>query len=181
MDFTNGAQLHLIVNHIPVICVPVVALLLAWGLLRSQPEVTRAALGLLALVAAAVLLPYLTGEPAEEVVEEYGVSHDFIHQHEEFAEATALATGVLAVLAVGALVLSRRPFRRWPGVVVLVAALGASGMLAWTAHLGGQVRHLEIRPGAPAAEAEGGVPIEVPDTGDGGGGDDRDRSRAGDD
>jgi hypothetical protein len=176
MDFTNGAQLHLLVNHIAIVGVPVAALALAWGLVRRQPEVARVGLGLLALVAASVVLPYVTGEAAEEVVERYGVEHDAIEAHEDFATTTALATGTLALFALGALLALRRVFRRGLALVVLVAALPVAWMLARTGHLGGEIRHPEIRLDAAAGGTEeAGDPASDP-AGDPAG-DDRGRGR----
>ncbi|HSR40627.1 MAG TPA: hypothetical protein VLL48_00605, partial [Longimicrobiales bacterium] len=49
---------------------------------------------------------------------------------------------------------TRRPSRPFTtGVLLLTLAL--SGMMGWTANLGGQVRHTEIRPGAAAVSDDG--------------------------
>ena len=69
-----------------------------------------------------------------------------------------LILGVLA-LGVGALA-GLIVFRRgktvpaWFGSLIVAAALIVSGLMAWTANLGGQVRHSEIR-GGPGASVSG--------------------------
>lgn len=142
----NGTQLHLLVNHVAVIGVPLCAALLAYGLVRGRKEVTAAALGLMVLVALSAVPALLTGEAAEEVVERRGaVPEAVVERHEEFAEPVAYGAGALALLAVAALALTRRSESRLMPTVALAGALAVSGALAWTAHTGGQIAHPEIR------------------------------------
>ena len=79
-----------------------------------------------------------------------GVSHRVIHAHEEWGEWAALATGALAALALGVLLAWRRAVRPALGALTLAAVLPVMGALGWTAHLGGEIRHPEIRTGADA-------------------------------
>jgi len=47
----------------------------------------------------------MTGEGAEEIVEELGISHDIIHEHEEIAETfmkILYALGILSILGLTA-------------------------------------------------------------------------------
>jgi len=65
---------------------------------------------------------------------------------------------VLGVAALGGLILFRRgrALPVWFSVSLLVAALIVSGLMAWVANLGGQIRHSEIRAdnSPPAATGE---------------------------
>lgn len=142
----NGAQLHLALNHLPVVTLLLAAGVLAAGLALRNASVRRTALALLVVAGLSAGPAFLTGEPAEDVVENLAdVSHARIHAHEEFAEASLVATVVVALLAVGVLVVERRRTPpAWTHGALLVAAMGAMGMMAWTAHLGGQIRHAEI-------------------------------------
>jgi hypothetical protein len=91
---------------------------------------------------------YLTGEPAEHLVEHLpGVTKPAIEQHEESAEAAFIAVLVLGIAVLGALGFFRgpRPIPHWFGVVSLVIALATCGLMLRTANLGGKVRHTEIR------------------------------------
>ena len=65
----SWAHIHLALNHVPVIGLPIVVLLLLWGLVRRNAELIRAAFGLLVLLALVTLVVQLTGEPAEDLVE----------------------------------------------------------------------------------------------------------------
>jgi len=98
----------------------------------------------LAVVAVAV---YFTGGAAEEAVENLaGVTESAIDQHEEAAEVTTVAMSVLGALSLTALVFFRnRPVPRWVAVSGLAGTVALSALMGWTANLGGQIRHTEIR------------------------------------
>lgn len=161
----NPAFVHLAFNHLPIVAFPILILLLAWGLFRRSREVLRLALGLCVAVAAITYPIFLSGESAEELVEEAAwANEDLIHEHEERAETTlivVLVTGALAAVAFWRL-RGQRPIEPLVSGVVLAAVVLSAGMLAWTALAGGEIRHEEIRPGAtvlPAgAEMEAGSP-----------------------
>ena len=147
----NWVHIHLLLNHLPVIGILVALPILTWGIWKRSEDVLRLALALLATLAAVTMVVYFTGEPAEEAVEGLaGVSESLIERHEEAALFATAAFAALGVLALGGLIRFRR--RAMPArfaVLVLVLALIPAGMVAWTANLGGQIRHTEIRPGAP--------------------------------
>ena len=150
----NPAHLHLMFNHVPVIGVPLVAALLAWALFRRSREVYRAALGGAVIVAALTYPVFLTGEPAEDRVEDSSwASERLIHQHEERAEAALVAvlvTGAIAGLGLWQSRGGRDPSRGLGGLTLAGLAVSA-GLLGWTALLGGPIRHEEIRAGATAS------------------------------
>jgi hypothetical protein len=151
----NEAQQHLLLNHLPVLGSLFCLLLLAYGLVRRSDEVQKVALGALVLVALLAIPTYLTGEPAEELVEHLpGVSESYIEAHESMAKIALVASLVLGVLALGGLIVSRGcAVPSAFAVLVLLGNLASFGLMAYTAHLGGQIRHTEIRAGsAPAGE-----------------------------
>jgi hypothetical protein len=158
----NWVHIHLLLNHLPVIGSVLAVPILAWGIWRSSEEVIRVALVLLATLAAVTVAVYLTGEPAEEAVEGLaGVSERLIEQHEEAALLATIAFGALGAFALGGLLRFRR--RRIPphfAAVLLGIALIPVGMAAWTANLGGQIRHSEIRPGASAEAPVASRPLQ---------------------
>ncbi|HWA57673.1 MAG TPA: hypothetical protein VG692_10485 [Gemmatimonadales bacterium] len=150
----NSAHLHLMFNHLPVVGVPLLAALLAWALLRRSRELYRVVLGAVVVLAALTYPVFLTGEPAEESVEDAGwVREQLIHQHEERAEAAL--TAVLVTGAIAAFGLWQTRGNRTPGFTVggvTLAGLALSAvLLGWTAYLGGPIRHDEIRTEASAA------------------------------
>ena len=147
----NTTHLHLLLNHIPVLGSAFAFALLLFGFWRRSDELKKTALGVFIIVALLAVPAYLTGEPVEHVVTPLpGVSKPIIEQHEQ-AAAVAFA-GVLAVgvVALAGLVLFRRgkALPTWFASMMLGVSLIASGLMAWTANLGGQVRHTEIRSSA---------------------------------
>jgi uncharacterized membrane protein len=149
----NGVQLHLVLNHLPVFGILFGFVVLALGVWRRNDSWTRLALGVLVVVGITAALAMMTGEGAEEAVEHLpGVSEAIIHEHEEAAELTALITYALGAGALVSLwVFRRRTIPRALSVTALAFAMATSGFVAYTAHLGGQIRHTEIRSGALAA------------------------------
>ncbi len=149
----NTAHLHLMLNHIPVLGTVFGLGLLAFALWKRHEEFKKAALGVLVIVALLAVPAYLTGEPAGDVVKaQPGVSTGVIEQHEEAAEVAFIGLCLLGGVALAGLVWFRRGkvVPAWYGTVVLAGALLVSGLMAWTASLGGQVHHPEIRSGASA-------------------------------
>jgi uncharacterized membrane protein len=110
---------------------------------------TKASLGLIAAIGVISLIVFLTGEPAEESVENLaGFSDAITERHEEFALIATIAVVAFGAFASGALAFFRKS--RMPRSVTtwsLVASLVATGMMGYTAMLGGQIRHTEVRPG----------------------------------
>ena len=160
----STVHLHLLLNHVPVIGTIIGLCLLAYAALRKDEGLARASLGMFAVLALVAIATFLTGEPAEEAVEGMaGVSESFIERHEEAALLSTIALGVLGALSLGMLLwFRRRHLPRLAAVAFLAAGLIPAGAMAWTANLGGQIRHTEIRsgPGAPAgtvADGPGGV------------------------
>ena len=142
-------HLHLLLNHIPVVGALVALLLFGVTLLRRETVSTKFALAFTAAIAALAVVVYFTGGAAENAVEKLaGVTEASIHRHEEAAEITTVAFSIFGGLALLALVVfrSKKP-PRWIAVAGLVGALAVSSLMAWTANLGGQIRHSEIRGG----------------------------------
>ncbi len=143
----NGAQIHLLLNHLPVLGIPFGLFLGAFGLARREDAITKAALGVLVLSAIATYAAGWSGEGAEHVVERLvaGIDHHAIHEHEEWADRASWAAYVVGVLALAGLGLSwGKPLRRAVAVAAIALAIIPAGMMAWAAHLGGEVRHTEL-------------------------------------
>jgi uncharacterized membrane protein len=144
----SWVHIHLFLNHVPVIGIFGAALVLAVGILRRSQEVMRVGLGLIVLVAAAGVVVYLTGEPAEHLVRRLpGISRAAVEAHEE---AAFVATAVLTLVGIGAaagLLMYRGAARvpQWFAVSALALSVVAAAMMTWNAGLGGQIRHSEIR------------------------------------
>jgi hypothetical protein len=162
----SWAHIHLALTHVPVIGLLIVLLLLVVARLRRSAELMRVSYGLLVLLAVATVIVYLTGEPAEELVENLpGFSETLVEQHEEAALIATIGMGVLGLVALVGLIRFRAPWiaPAWYGPGVLLLALLVGGLMAWTANLGGQIRHSEIRPDRGATLDSGGRISEDPE------------------
>ncbi len=156
----NWAHIHLMVNHIPVLGTVLLVLLLAVGLVRSSPSLIRTTLWATVVLAVLTVPVYLTGEPAEEQVEDMiGVEKATIEDHEENAKVgliAVLATGALAALALWGE--RHRPRRtRVLSVLVLLGLIVSSGLFGLAAWTGGPIRHAELRAGAPGVQGSKSV------------------------
>jgi uncharacterized membrane protein len=154
----NPTHLHLILNHVPVLGTAFGLGLLVFGMARKSQELKKAALGVSVIVALLAVPAYLTGEPAEDGVKALsGVAMPVIEQHERAATVAFTGILVLGAAALTGLLLFRsgQQLPSWFGSLMLAASLIVSGLMAWTANLGGQIRHSEIRSGASPSAATG--------------------------
>jgi uncharacterized membrane protein len=154
--FMNAAHLHLLLNHLPVVGTLFALLLLLFGIARQNNEIKKAAFWFFVLAALCAIPAYLTGAPAEKLIKEIpGVTENAIDRHEDFAKIALvldLAVGALALF--GLIICRAKVVPPWLVLLVLVLSLAAGGALAWTANLGGQIRHTEIQSdAAPAVSA----------------------------
>ena len=147
----SAGHLHLVLNHFPVMGSVIVLLLLMLAVYRRSDDVARAGLMLAALVGAVSVVVYFTGEPAEELIERLpGFSESLTERHEDAALVATVVVGVMGVLALAVLAAHRRGriLSRRTVATAAAFALVACGLMGYTAFLGGQVRHTEIRAGA---------------------------------
>ena len=156
----NAAHLHLMLNHLPVIGIPLGLIMLLLALRKGSSDLRRFSYVFLVAIALISIPAFLSGEGAEEVVEHLpGVSEALIESHEEVAEiawALTLISGALSLLLEISERLSRWvPLRGRVLTLLVLCLVGASGTLLYTGNLGGQIRHTEIRSDALSAA---GVP-----------------------
>ena len=148
----NLTHVHLVLNHVPIVLTFVGLALLLAAALRRSTELRTAGLLMFLLSAMVAVAVYLTGEPAEESVEHMpGVTHAIIERHEDaagFALASVVVLGAASTIALGLGLtkLTARPnvARAVLGLPLLIS-VAAGALLLWTAKLGGEVRHTEIR------------------------------------
>ena len=156
----NAAYVHLTLNHVPILGVVFALPLLGFGLLRRNPTLLRAGWVTLVAVALVAIPVYLSGERAEEIVEdEPGVSHDAIEAHEEIALFGLIGAEALGLLALAGLFLSRRAagVPRWLPLGSFVLGLALAGLMTAVAYRGGLINHPEAHGGAVGGdEDEGG-------------------------
>lgn len=144
----NSVHVHLLLNHMPVMGTAFACVLLGFAMFKEMESFKKLAYIILVFSALATPPVFLSGEGAEEKVEHLqGVSESVIHEHEEAGEAALAAMIALGFLSLGQLGLYLFPnlarLRKRTAFVILIASGLAFAWLAWTANLGGLIRHGE--------------------------------------
>jgi len=149
----NGAQIHLALNHLPLFGTLFGFLILLFALLKNSTPLKQAGLWLCLAAAVGAVPTYLAGEPAEDVILNLpGIEEERIEEHEEMALIALIGIEILGAASLAGLYLSRKTGAAPPTVIIgcLILSLAALAILGWTAHLGGQIHHPELRPGFQA-------------------------------
>ncbi len=144
----NGAHLHLVVNHLPII-IPIIAFILMLGGFAMKSEILkRAAYGLFVLGAISAMVAFATGEETEEVVEHMaGVDESLIKVHEEKAETFAVLIYILGGISLVGMWASwkRASYSKMISIVAILFSLIVFIFAQQTGTTGGEIRHTEIR------------------------------------
>lgn len=153
----NSYQIHLALTHVPVILSIVGVVVLAVAMIRKNDTLTKTSFYLFLFAGAFAIPVFFTGEGAEETVEHLpGVSEGVIEKHEELATLAFSVVSVAAIISVaGILLFKKTRILRIIRPLMLLLALTTAGIMAVTAHLGGQVRHTEIRAGFTTQSEKG--------------------------
>ena len=144
----NSTHAHLLLNHFPVIGTLIGTMILLYGLLIKNINIQKVSLATIGVMTLIAIPVFLTGEPAEEAVENLpGVVESIIESHEEAAEVAfwvMMLTGVFALITLG-LQIVNNPFSKTFVLIALISGIVSFGLMGRTAYLGGQIRHTEIR------------------------------------
>ncbi len=151
----NSVQLHLALTHVPVILSLISLVMLITALFLKNNTVTKTSYVLMLIAGIATLPVFFTGEGAEEAVENLPNVSAAIERHEEVAKFAMLSIAVAGLAALTALFsfkwkIASKVFK----MMLLVLAVVSGGLMAQTAHLGGQIRHTEIRNGVAFQNSE---------------------------
>ena len=145
----NWTHLHLALNHVPVLGVPLLTLLLGWGWLFRSRDIQRVALLWLAVLSGVAIAIKFTGDNAAGVDPQRFVPvKAFLEQHEQSADQATTAVFVLGLAAASGVFLGRgtRPVPKWILGGVVGLGVVAAVLFGRTANLGGQILHPSIRP-----------------------------------
>lgn len=156
MPHITPAHLHVLLNHIPIVGLPVIAGFLVWGLARREDAVIRAALIGAMLIAVGTFVVNLTGDPAiDDIRNTPWFQKAVVQQHEEAGDKTNILAIVAGVAALATLVMARRgkPFRRPVAFITLFLIVLAALSAAWAGWEGGKIRHSEFGAGPPSPKA----------------------------
>ena len=156
----NQAHFHLMVNHLPIIFPIVGTIVLIGGFMLRSEIIKRVAYTIFIFGAIATFPAFLSGEGAEEVVENLpGVSESFIEPHEDIAKIFALLSYMLGAFSILALWSNwqQKSFKGIVSMVVLILSIVVLYFGKVTGTTGGEIRHTEIR----ANQAPGNQPLGV--------------------
>ena len=144
----DSVQLHLALNHVPVIGVPLLTIMLSVGWSFRQTQVIRFALwGLLVLAALAIAIKFTGDFAAEALQQEIARKREIVSAHEQSADQATTGVFLLAVAAAIALVAGRsgRLFPQWALALIVLLGVVTSLLYARSAHTGGLINHPELR------------------------------------
>lgn len=146
----NQAHLHMVFNHFPIIGLFFGIGILAYGIIKKQTILVNTAYVMFIVCMIMAKATMMTGEGAEEIVEELGISHDIIHEHEEIAETFMKILYGLGILSILGLVANLKKHSKAAIVsyVVLILAIGSAVLSKSVGTSGGEIRHTEIRENA---------------------------------
>jgi hypothetical protein len=151
MGGMNPIQIHLALNHLPAVALLVGFLVIAVGGFMNHGVVRRVGLGILVFGAVLSVPAYLSGEGAEDGLKAFlsaEYPRDLVHAHEEAAEGAficSLVAGVSAALGLWAAKTHRTMLERRSLLVTCLLAIVGFGLLVKASHLGGLIRHFELR------------------------------------
>jgi len=144
MDLTH---LHLLITHLPIFGVLLGVVVLTYGLYKDSHQTLLAAYLVIAIACLGGLIAYLTGEPAEETIEQIQtISKSTIESHEESAELSIIVLGILGIVSLIALVFNTKlvELNRKIAFTIMILSIICFALVARTGYLGGKIRHTEI-------------------------------------
>lgn len=137
----EATQLHLLLNHVPVLGTLFGLCLLTFGLLRHNRSLEKAAYVTLFVVSLIAIPAFKTGEEAEETVEHLpGVSHSVVHEHEEWAEKAIWVMAVTGFLSLVSLIRTGKVLR----TLTFLSAVATFVLMVITGNHGGKIMHHEL-------------------------------------
>lgn len=143
----NDAHLHMIVNHFPIIGLFFGIAILVFGIFKKNPLVLNIAYVIFIFCMIMGQISMFTGENAEDVVENLGISHDLIHEHEELAEAFMKVMYFLGLASILGLFANSKKHSKASvlSYLILIISVVAVLLSKSVGTSGGEIRHTEIR------------------------------------
>lgn len=143
----NKAHLHMVFNHFPIIGLFFGIGILVYGIIKKQTVLVNTAYVIFLICMIMGKATMMTGEGAEEIVEELGISHDIIHEHEEIAEKFMKLLYLLGLSSIIGLLANAKRHSKTHLIayITLILAIGSAIVSTFVGTTGGEVRHTEIR------------------------------------
>jgi uncharacterized membrane protein len=147
IEIMNQAHLHMVFNHFPIIGLFFGIGILAYGIVKKQTILVNTAYVIFIFCMLMAKATMMTGEGTEEIVEELGISHGIIHEHEELAETFMKVLYGLGLVSILGLVANFKKHGKASVVsyVILFLAIGSAVLSKSVGTSGGEIRHTEIR------------------------------------
>ena len=144
MDLTH---IHLLLNHFPIVGTLIGGGVMLWGMARNQKTMQAVAAVIVIAMTLMAVPVYLTGEPAEELVENIpGISENALEEHEEAAELAIWVMAAAGMASLAGLLLRYRSSSKVPFTIATILTFLAFAAMARVGYLGGQIRHTELYP-----------------------------------
>ncbi len=144
----NGAHLHMVVNHFPIIGTILGFGILIAGISLKNNTIKNTAYCLFVVGAIFAAISMATGDGAEDmVVKMPTVGRHIIHEHEEMAEKLALILYILGMISIIGLYFNfkKKPKANLVSYLALTIVIVAIFLGKETGTTGGEIRHTEIR------------------------------------
>ena len=144
----NQAHIHLLLNHIPIIFPGLGLLIMLIGYLFSSEPIKRTAYLIFIMGAFFTIPAFLTGEGAEEILEDIqGIDMKYIKTHEHVANTFSILNYILGGISVIGIWLNWKEHNlsRIVGMCVVALSLLVLIYAKQAGLTGGAIRHIEIR------------------------------------
>ncbi|MBP6334250.1 MAG: hypothetical protein KA444_02170 [Bacteroidia bacterium] len=140
----NQVHVHLLLNHVSILAAFFSLVILTVGLIRSEQVLIRTAMFGFLLSALVSIPVFLTGEAAEEAVENLpGITEATIEEHEEAAAISIWVIEILGAISLIGLFIGNK-YQRTITTLLVVVGIVAVVSLSYTGLEGGKIRHSEI-------------------------------------
>jgi uncharacterized membrane protein len=147
----SWGYLHMIINHFPIVGTIIGCMLVIAGIVFKNTGVKISGLGTIVFAALMSVIAYLTGDSAENAVQNLPeIAESLINRHEDIATISMylmIPAGLLASLTIYSIWKKEKSIA-FLLVITLVFSLISSAAMVFTGHTGGQIRHTEFRSGA---------------------------------
>ena len=155
----NYAELHLLLNHFPIIGTIVGLGLFLVSFLGKNDDLRRGSYIVFVAIALISIPTFLSGFGAQLMIKGPGVSDALLQRHQGAALLSLWFMEATGALALAGLWQSQRISHpaRWNVSAVLLFSLLTAGLMARTGSTGGDIRHPEDRPSQAAATTGGTV------------------------
>ncbi len=155
----NYAELHLLLNHFPIIGTIVGLGLFLVSFVGKNDDLRRGSYIVFVAIALISIPTFLSGFGAQLMIKGPGVSDALLQRHQGAALLSLWFMEATGALALAGLWQSQRisHLARWNVSAVLLFSLLTAGLMARTGSTGGDIRHPEDRPSQAAATTGGTV------------------------